>query len=75
MLRSRLCCYGRRFRNDSSRLIASLVEYRIKGKTNVDIVGITFDSRKVNPGQLFVCLPITIQDSHLFVHDVFVTEL
>ncbi len=52
-----------------SQLVAPLIECGIKGKKDVDIAGISFDSRKVKPGQLFVCLSGTVQDGHLFVHD------
>jgi UDP-N-acetylmuramoyl-tripeptide--D-alanyl-D-alanine ligase len=36
-----------------------------------DVVGITFDSREVEPGWLFVAMPGTIADGHQFVERAF----
>ncbi len=52
-----------------SGLLSPLTTCRIEAELNLDIKGIAFDSRKVNPGDLFVCLTGTAQDGHAFVHD------
>lgn len=39
----------------------------VSGKTDLEITGIEFDSRKVQPGQLFVAIPGTQVDGHTFI--------
>ena len=36
-----------------------------------EITGVTFDSREVRPGDLFVAMPGTLHDGHLFVESAF----
>jgi len=40
----------------------------IVGKTNIDISGIAYDSRQVNPGDLFVAIPGFKTDGHQFIN-------
>src|SRR5947208_8809514 len=35
------------------------------------VTGVTFDSREVGPGDLFVAMPGTVHDGHLFVESAF----
>jgi UDP-N-acetylmuramyl tripeptide synthase len=39
--------------------------------TPFEVIGITFDSREVGPGDLFVAMPGTISDGHQFVPAAF----
>ena len=44
------------------------VEYKVlAGKLDLDIRGISYDSRKVEPGYLFICLPGLKTDGHEFI--------
>src|SRR4029453_18749332 len=36
-----------------------------------DVTGVTFDSREVGPGDLFVAMPGTVNDGHKFVDAAF----
>jgi UDP-N-acetylmuramoyl-tripeptide--D-alanyl-D-alanine ligase len=36
-----------------------------------EVTGVTFDSREVGPGDLFVAMPGTVHDGHLFVESAF----
>lgn len=36
-----------------------------------EVTGVTFDSREVQPGDLFVAMPGTVHDGHKFVEDAF----
>ena len=36
-----------------------------------EVTGVTFDSREVGPGELFVAMPGTVHDGHLFVESAF----
>jgi UDP-N-acetylmuramoyl-tripeptide--D-alanyl-D-alanine ligase len=39
--------------------------------TAFEVTGVTFDSREVGPGDLFVAMPGTVHDGHLFVESAF----
>ena len=39
--------------------------------TPFEVSGVTFDSREVGPGDLFVAMPGTVHDGHKFVHAAF----
>ncbi len=44
------------------------LDYRLgSGSLNVDVKGISYDSRKVKPGYLFICIPGLKTDGHNFV--------
>ncbi|MCL6683352.1 UDP-N-acetylmuramoyl-tripeptide--D-alanyl-D-alanine ligase [Sphingomonas alba] len=49
------------------------IEAATGGKANVafDATGVTFDSREVGPGDLFVAMPGTVHDGHSFVTQAF----
>ncbi|MGN6590038.1 MAG: Mur ligase domain-containing protein, partial [Sphingomicrobium sp.] len=36
-----------------------------------EVTGVTFDSREVQPGDLFVAMPGTVHDGHKFVEGAF----
>ena len=36
-----------------------------------EVTGVTFDSREVQPGDLFIAMPGTVHDGHRFVHGAF----
>jgi UDP-N-acetylmuramoyl-L-alanyl-D-glutamate--2,6-diaminopimelate ligase len=42
---------------------------RVVGDETTPITGLSFDSRRVAPGQMFVCIPGRISDGHLFAGD------
>ena len=42
-----------------------------KASASFDVAGVTFDSREVGPGDLFVAMPGTTQDGHHFVGQAF----
>ena len=39
--------------------------------TRFEVTGVTFDSREVGPGDLFVAMPGTVHDGHKFVDGAF----
>ncbi len=41
----------------------------ISGNENMDIAGVTFDSRKLSPGYLFVAIRGNVSDGHTFISD------
>lgn len=47
-------------------LLAPLLPVAVKGENNLEITGITADSRKVKPGDLFICLSGFTVDGHTF---------
>lgn len=51
-----------------SSLIASVDNATLQGE-NVDVAGLTEDSRKVSPGFLFIATPGTQQDGSIFIAD------
>ncbi len=50
-------------------LLRGVPHIHIYGPLAVDIRGITFDSRQVQKGDLFVCLSGTRTDGHQFIHE------
>lgn len=42
----------------------------LKGTGNVEISGVAYDSRKVGPGFLFVCIKGAVSDGHKYIPDV-----
>jgi len=50
-------------------LAACLPEAVLQGDREVDVTGIAYDSRRVKPGDLFVCIKGFRFDGHLFVAD------
>lgn len=50
-------------------LLQSLEEYRTFGSLNQEIVGLCYDSRRAQPGYLFVCVSGYPADRHLFIED------
>ncbi|WLD95063.1 UDP-N-acetylmuramoyl-L-alanyl-D-glutamate--2,6-diaminopimelate ligase [Alkalihalobacillus sp. AL-G] len=51
-------------------LIERLAVYQLLNDSNPEITGIEMDSRRVEPGNLFVCVKGERFDGHLFVEDV-----
>jgi UDP-N-acetylmuramoyl-L-alanyl-D-glutamate--2,6-diaminopimelate ligase len=47
--------------------IADLLKADAIGNLNMEISGISYDSRKVIPGNLFVCIPGVKSDGHDFI--------
>ena len=47
------------------KLIQSIETTAVTGDKNVEITGIAYDSRKVRPGILFVCIKGFQSDGHL----------
>ena len=42
-----------------------------KASASFEVTGVTFDSREVGPGDLFVAMPGTVHDGHIFVESAF----
>ncbi len=53
-----------------NELVSALDHKDVSGTTDIDITEIIFDSRQAKPGALFVAIPGTQRDGHLFVPDV-----
>ncbi len=51
------------------QLLNSLSEAAVRGETEVDVGGIAYDSRRVRPGDLFVCIRGYQRDGHRFAPD------
>src|SRR5688572_20089921 len=49
------------------KLIQSLPDDTVEGPVDRDVVGITFDSRRVTPGMVFVAIPGQHVDGHEFI--------
>ncbi|SFD59169.1 UDP-N-acetylmuramoylalanyl-D-glutamate--2,6-diaminopimelate ligase [Paenibacillus catalpae] len=49
-----------------SELAELLITARLKGSGNTEVTGLETDSRKVEPGQLFICLPGHTVDGHAY---------
>jgi UDP-N-acetylmuramoyl-tripeptide--D-alanyl-D-alanine ligase len=43
----------------------------VKASASFDVAGVTFDSREVGPGDLFIAMPGTVHDGHAFVAGAF----
>jgi UDP-N-acetylmuramoyl-L-alanyl-D-glutamate--2,6-diaminopimelate ligase len=54
-----------------AQLIGGLVDARVLGSSEVELSGITYDSRKVGPGSLFVAIKGTHVDGHSFIRQAF----
>ena len=52
------------------QLVKGLRYRLVQGSLNTDVCDIFYDSRKVCPGGLFVCIVGTQRDSHDFAADV-----
>ena len=50
-------------------LVQKITITSFKGKMNIPILAISFDSRKIEPGSLFVALRGTVTDGHHFLWD------
>lgn len=50
-----------------SQILNSITPYDLEGSPDPDIVGLTYDSRQVKPGVLFVALRGYSQDGHAFI--------
>ena len=51
------------------KLVAKLEYISISGDLNIDIKGITYDSRKVEKGYLFICVDGIDQDGHKYINE------
>ncbi|MGI6685994.1 MAG: UDP-N-acetylmuramoyl-L-alanyl-D-glutamate--2,6-diaminopimelate ligase [Bacillota bacterium] len=49
--------------------IAGFLKADVIGQEDVEISGVSYDSRKVSPGDLFVCIPGVKSDGHDFIPD------
>ena len=52
-----------------NELLVGLGSIPNSGPMNADISGIAYDSRRVNPGDLFVAIPGTQTDGHRFLEE------
>ncbi|MCK8823678.1 UDP-N-acetylmuramoyl-L-alanyl-D-glutamate--2,6-diaminopimelate ligase [Fuchsiella alkaliacetigena] len=52
-----------------SSLIADLDYQRLQGDLTVEITGIAYDSRKVEAGEIFVCIDGFTQDGHNYIEE------
>jgi UDP-N-acetylmuramoyl-L-alanyl-D-glutamate--2,6-diaminopimelate ligase len=52
-----------------SQILNSIRPYDLEGSPDPDIVGLTYDSRQVKPGVLFVALRGYSQDGHAFIRN------
>lgn len=52
-----------------SELLQNVREKRITGFRDVDISGLSYDSRQVKPGQAFFCIKGLVTDGHLYASD------
>lgn len=52
-----------------SKLICELEYKCINNNTDVEITGICYDSKKIAPGNIFVCIPGYITDGHSFINE------
>jgi UDP-N-acetylmuramoyl-L-alanyl-D-glutamate--2,6-diaminopimelate ligase len=50
-----------------TKLIEGLKLIAVKGKTDINIKGIAYDSRKVRPGFVFVCIDGSVTDGHKYI--------
>ncbi|MBI2952865.1 MAG: UDP-N-acetylmuramoyl-L-alanyl-D-glutamate--2,6-diaminopimelate ligase [Chloroflexi bacterium] len=50
-------------------LLSAIDQKEVWGATDIDIQEIVFDSRQAKPGALFIAIPGTQRDGHLFVSD------
>ncbi len=51
---------------DEAGLAARGLLREVRGDLSVDVSGVTMDSRRVQPGSLFACVPGSAADGHLF---------
>ena len=54
---------------DLERLIAGLAPIEVAGRRDVDVNDLAYDTRRVEPGALFFCVPGTRADGHDFAPD------
>ena len=50
-------------------LLSSVEVFSYEMPSDLEITGITSDSRQVNPGNLFVCIRGMHEDGHMYMHD------
>ena len=50
-----------------SDLLQGIKPIEIIGETNLEITGIHYDSRKIKPGYLFICITGLKTDGHLYI--------
>ena len=53
-----------------TKLIERLEYIQCVGDLDKDITTLVYDSRKVEPGSVFVCISGTVRDAHDFIPDV-----
>ncbi|HHX77995.1 MAG TPA: UDP-N-acetylmuramoyl-L-alanyl-D-glutamate--2,6-diaminopimelate ligase, partial [Firmicutes bacterium] len=51
------------------KLLEDIPRIKVEGDTDLDISGITHDSRKVKKGNLFICLPGSRTDGHEYINE------
>ncbi|MCM1051252.1 MAG: UDP-N-acetylmuramoyl-L-alanyl-D-glutamate--2,6-diaminopimelate ligase [Paenibacillus sp.] len=51
-----------------NRLLSPIEISEIVGNDNIEITGVTADSRRVNPGTMFIAVPGVSVDGHDFIH-------
>lgn len=52
------------------KLVEKLEYTILAGNLDVEISSLVYDSRKVKPGSIFVCIPGTVRDGHDFIPEV-----
>jgi len=52
-----------------SKLLESIQEITITGNSDIEVTGISTDSRKVRPGDLFIAVSGTVEDGHRYIGD------
>ena len=53
-----------------NRLLEGMDYQVVQGKTELEITGLVYDSRKVSKGCLFVCIKGAAADGHAYIHEV-----
>ena len=52
-----------------SKLLDATQEMTVIGNTDIEITGISTDSRKIKPGNLFIAVSGTVEDGHRYMDD------
>jgi UDP-N-acetylmuramoyl-L-alanyl-D-glutamate--2,6-diaminopimelate ligase len=53
-------------------MLKDVENYHLYGNSDIDLTGISYDSRQVRPGDLFVAIKGNKKDGHRYIHDALV---